>query len=417
MSKLKSSSTNLLAGSQIAAGSVPGWTDQQNNVGRQLMMIYMSGGWSKAGSAGMIGNQFQESGLNPSEAGGYLSQWGGARLANLVTFANALGQPVTSVEAQAKFVLNEMKTGYGQLDSYLQTTKDPSQAAVLISNQYERPLASAANNANRSAQAVAAYTNLTGASAGGTATGTSSNLPGTNSGGSGSPGSILDLLTSPVETLGGWLASIALTLVKETAIGIGDTIIVPFWHWNQRAVMAYYLEMFGPQAWPMIPWNAVFWGLGYWLLFTDPDSDSYGIAPVRRSRTSHHIRKLQSVPARRELVKPGDIQKKTPKKPKPVRSAVKVNHVRSLKTVRPQTVRVTEGNVDERSNFGNIKNEAPDRQTRGRPRKAARRAPTSANKANRTGHNPLPDSSGVTRGSTETSKPGRRKPGRRRVSK
>lgn len=345
MAPLKAASTNRLKGSAPAlgnSGSVSQWTPSQNNVARQLMMYYMEAGWTKAGAAGVIGNQMQESGLNPSEQGGYLSQWLGPRLTSLQSFASSLGLPITSVEAQAKFTVHEIKSTYPSLDKALSTAKNPGTAALAVSSQYERPAGWAARNDLRQKYAAQAYGGITGAN-------------GTNSGSGGNPGgsapsSILDLLTSPVDTLGGWLASIAVTVIKDTAVAIGDTIIVPFFHWQERTIMGYSLQMFSSnQSWPMLPWTATFWGLGYWLLFTDPNSGNLKPAPVRNSRAGHHVRTLQSIPARRSLIAPKKVSERTPTKPEPVSSTATIKQVTTMRTNRPHTVRVTGGT----SNAGN----------------------------------------------------------------
>lgn len=392
---LKRTTNNNLAGGTIKAGSVSQWTDAQNNVGRQLMMYYLGAGWSKAGAAGVIGNQMQESGLDPSVHGGGLSQWIDSRYTSLQSYASTLGLPVTSVQAQAKFTIHEIQTGYPALDKYLKTITNPSAAALQVSNVYERPAAAAANNSGRSGYANQAYLGFTGASA--LPPGAD---PGANSSsGGGGPSSVLDLLTSPVDTLGGWLASVAVNIVKDVAIGIGDVIILPFIHWNQRAVMDYYRVMFGVDSWPMIPWNAAFWGLGYWLLFADPANGTFSMkpGPVRHSRIGSHVKLAQSIPARRELIRPKDVANKTPTKPKPVESATPIMHVRTLRTNRTNPVRITgETNGSRRE-----QRDSDRTPTAGRPRRAAHNAPTVANKGNRTGRNPLSDRSGVTASGAE----------------
>lgn len=395
---------NKLKGSTIQGGSVPGWTSAQNNVGRQAMMYLMGGGLSKAGAAGVIGNQYQESGLNPSEGGGYLSQWLGSRLANLQSFANQSGLPITSVEAQEKFVIHELKTSYPGLYSYLQSATDPSAAALRVSNEYERPAAAAANNANRQAQAVAAFNRLSPAS-GIAATGTGQGS-GAQSNPSGSPSSILDLLTSPVSALGGWVASIAVTVVKDTAIGIGDTIIIPAWHWQQRSVMAYQQAMFQPSNWNMLLWTAGYWGLGYWLLFTDPNSGHIKPAPVRNSRLTRHARNAQAIPARRALIRPKDVKGKTPRKPKPHISTAKVVKVGTMSTTRPTTVKVTgyradrERTTPDRSETGN-----GERKSEASPFAAgSRREALIANAEHRAGNGSRTNRRGTSQGGTGKSR-------------
>lgn len=154
------------------------------------------------------------------------------------------------------------------------------------------------------------------------------------------PKSILDLLTSPTDQIGGWLARIALNLVKDAAIGFADVIIIPAWHWNQRAVDRYQTAMFSDKSGKQLLWTAAFWGGGYWLLFTDPDQKGLTPGPARRSRLARHTRLAQSLPARQSLVKPKDVKKKTPKKPKPVESRAEVTQTGTMSTTRAQRVKV-----------------------------------------------------------------------------
>ncbi len=156
-------------------------------------------------------------------------------------------------------------------------------------------------------------------------------------------GSIADLFSAPVDAIGGWLASIAVNLIKDIAIGIGDYVIIPFWHWNQRAVDQYQQAMFGDKSGMEIVWNGAFWGLGYYLLFTDPDANHFKPAPAQRSRLARHVRAAQSLPARRSLIKPKHVREQTPLKPAPVTSTAAVRQVSTMSTERHQTVRVTGG--------------------------------------------------------------------------
>lgn len=328
-------STNILKGSTIAGGSVQGWSLSQNNVARQLMYYYLSAGMSKAGAAGMIGNQMQESSLNPADQGGYLSQWRGARFSNLLSFAAMLGLPATSVEAQARFTVHELKTGYPQLFSYLQSASRPDQAALQISKTYERP--GIPMNANRERYAIQAFNGLTGANY---SPPDGSGTPSQGNSTAGGVGSILDLLTAPVPTLGGWLASIVATVVKDSAIAIGDTIVIPFWHWNQRTAAAYQSQMFSSGGSNMLIWTGVFWGLGYWLLFTNPDQGKLARGPVATTPLARQMRLVQAIPARRELIKPSEVISRTPKKPEPVVSYAPIKIVDTASTHRAQRVMV-----------------------------------------------------------------------------
>lgn len=149
------------AGAAIAGAVKPGGQSipqSRSAVAKELMQYFQSQGLSKAGAAAIVGNWTQESGLNPSESGGYLAQWLGSRLTSLESFAAQLGLPVTNVQAQAAFAMHELQS-YPSLLSELQTTNDPAAAALAVSEQYERPRASAANNPAREAYAISAYNN------------------------------------------------------------------------------------------------------------------------------------------------------------------------------------------------------------------------------------------------------------------
>lgn len=400
---------NRLAGSTISGGSVSGWSASQNNVARQLMMYFMGAGMTKAGAAGIIGNFMQESGLNPAIVqsngeGHYLAQWGGSRLTNLQSFASQHGLSATSVEAQAKFTIQELRSSYPQLFKMLSTTNDVTAAALAVSNQYERPAAAFANNAGRASYAMAAYTGVSPAS-GMAADGSGQGGGQPGNGGSG-PSSILDLLTSPVDVIGGWLASMAVDLVKFTAQGVADTVIIPFWHWNQRSITAYYDEMFSKQnSWPMLPWTATFWGLGYFLLFTDPNVRGLKPVSVPQARSTSHARRLQSLPAKRSLIKPKNVTERTAKKP-PVRtSSASIRQIGTLSTTRPHTVTVT-GRIprNDRRTDGETSVATIERETSRSARSHPRRAGTPSHSHHRAGNHSLSTSGRNPKSGTDQSR-------------
>lgn len=178
----------------------------------------------------------------------------------------------------------------------------------------------------------------------GSAAGAASNAGsgnGGSSGGFGGIGSLWDLVTAPLETIGGALAGVTFVIMKDTVEAVGDYIIRPAWHWNQRAVKQYETDMFGDKSGKILIATAAFWGGGYWLLFTDPNKKSLAPAPVRNSRLAKHVRFGQSIPARKSLVKPKNVAKKTPLKPKPVTSRAVVTQTGTMRTTRHQRVTVT----------------------------------------------------------------------------
>jgi hypothetical protein len=158
-----------------------------------------------------------------------------------------------------------------------------------------------------------------------------------------------DLLTGNLGDLGGKLAVASLQVVEGVAVGFADLIIAPAWHWNQRATAYYALSIF-PNGksekegavfqFTQFAWTAAFWGVGYALLFTESESNSLKPTPVHRSRLAHHVRKAQALPARKSLVKPKDVKRNTPKKPKPATSKATVTLQNTMSTTRPRQVKV-----------------------------------------------------------------------------
>lgn len=142
-----------------------------------------------------------------------------------------------------------------------------------------------------------------------------------------------------------------LEIIKDIGLGVADYIIVPAWHWNLRGIANYQQKLFDVKnnVYAM-PATAAFWGLGYVLLFTDPDKPGLKPAPARRSRLARHARSLQSVPARKSLIKPEDVKEKTPKKPKPVTSSATVTSTGTMSTSRTIPVTVTGTHPNARRN-------------------------------------------------------------------
>lgn len=183
-------------------------------------------------------------------------------------------------------------------------------------------------------------------------TGASPGAGGSSGAGSGNIiGIVSDLLTLNLSDMAARLALVGVTVIKDVSIGIGDYVIRPAWHWNQRAVMYYQQNvLFGKDPYPQM-WTAAFWAFGYWLLWTDPTKPGLKPAPVRNSRIGRHVRSAQGIPARMSLIKPKDVRDRTPKKPKPHVSSVTVAQVGTMGTDRPQRVKVR-GNINGSGNVG-----------------------------------------------------------------
>lgn len=337
-------------------GQVQGLSQSQSQTAAQIMSILMQGGLSAAGAAGMVGNWVQESSLNPNASGGGLAQWIGSRYGALQSYAASIGKSPNTVDAQARFALQELQTTYPNLYATLGTITDPGSAALMISNQYERPAASAANNPRRVGMAKAVYAaytgnpdtggNGTGGGGGGGASGAFTNVLGdaVNISIPGGGGIVGGAAISVFRSLAPIAGSVLSIIAKDMVMGIGDYVIIPIWHWNQRAV-DYYLHTVlasprDPRYAMAMPWTAVFWAAGYIILFTDPDAKDLKPAPAHRSHLAKHTRRLQSLPARRELIHPKKVKERTPKKPKERVSSVRVIHTNTVATSRPRIVKV-----------------------------------------------------------------------------
>lgn len=155
-----------------------------------------------------------------------------------------------------------------------------------------------------------------------------------------------DLVTGNLGDLGGKLALASLMIVKDFAVGFADLVIAPAWHWNQRSAAYYSAYVLDPRRvgdnteyqWAFA-WTAAFWGLGYVLLFTE-DGQGLRVAPAHKSRLARHVRRVQALPARKSLIKPGQVKDHTPTKPKPVVSSTPLYDRGTMSTTRTRRVKV-----------------------------------------------------------------------------
>ena len=258
----------------------------------------------------------------------------------------------------------------------------------------------------------------------GAPTAANNNSQGTQpSGGGGSILSVLtDIATGNIADLAVLMGSAVVTILKDAVLGFADWIIIPWWQWNQRAAQ-YYVgeELFSNDKdhWTALPWTAAFWGLGYWLFWTDPDAKNSSPAPVRATRIARHVRSAQSLPARRSLVKPKDVKERTAKKPKPVESRAVVTQTGTMKATRSMPVRVSGEYATRTQQRNSGGSEAPTDSTGANPIKeeghanATNREPDSQHRA---GNRPLPHSGGGTTRSPGEGKRNGGNPGRGRVS-
>ena len=139
-------------------------TEKRSN--ENIIWDYLVGaGYSKVQVAGIIGNMYQESGLNPAskEANGIglgLVQWSFGRRNQLETFAKSKGKAATDLYVQLEFLVKELKSGKQLSGTYAEQFNNPysvDQATEAFCWGFERPHKAHANMANRKAKAWAVY--------------------------------------------------------------------------------------------------------------------------------------------------------------------------------------------------------------------------------------------------------------------
>ena len=116
-------------------------------------------GWTNNQAAGLVGNFQQESGVNldpsitsPDGTSYGIAQWTAPRQ-NI--FKQTYGKPIqgTTLKEQLDFVNYELNNNERAAGNALRATTTASEAALVVSNQYERPSPAFANNSQRVAYA------------------------------------------------------------------------------------------------------------------------------------------------------------------------------------------------------------------------------------------------------------------------
>ena len=125
----------------------------------------LDAGYSKVQAAGIIGNMWQESGVNPSrnESNGIgfgLVQWSFGRRQQLESYASSRGKSASDIYVQLEFLVKELRAGKQFYGTYAEQFANPysvDQATEAFCWGFERPHKDHANMANRKKQAWAAY--------------------------------------------------------------------------------------------------------------------------------------------------------------------------------------------------------------------------------------------------------------------
>lgn len=151
--------------------------------------------------------------------------------------------------------------------------------------------------------------------------------------------SLIDFLLSP-KSIADLLAKIAALWVKYVLKSIWQYVIAPILHWQQRAVIAYWADATGDDSGVKIVTTLSFWATGYAILWARVDRDRAMTTDPQHTPLGSMIRSFGNTAARRKLVKPRDVKRKTPTKPEPVLSTATLRQTRTLSANRHRTVKV-----------------------------------------------------------------------------
>lgn len=149
----------------------------------------------------------------------------------------------------------------------------------------------------------------------------------------------------------GQLAAEAMAwFIKLIGKAIWDYVVAPLLHWTERAVSFYWVNFFGSGTEKgsgvgyVLRNNAgtitiLFWSLGYAILWSN--GQETGMVAPHESMLGQGVKGIDAAIARRHLVKPKDVKKKTPDKPKEKVSKVPVEPQGTFSVSRKRPVTVT----------------------------------------------------------------------------
>lgn len=149
--------------------------------------------------------------------------------------------------------------------------------------------------------------------------------------------------------LGNLAAKAMAWFIRLIARAIWDYVIAPLVHWSERAVSFYWINFFGSGTEQgsgfgyQLRNNAgaitiLFWSMGYSILWSDGTS----LSPVtaHESLLGQSVKGIEGAIARRNLIKPGKVKEKTPAKPTPKESKVKIERKQTFSVARKRPVSV-----------------------------------------------------------------------------
>lgn len=148
------SSTPTTGGAAAAPPTDLG-SGKSTQTGVSYMRALTTAGLSPIAAAGVVGNLYQESSLNPSSPGGGLAQWLPGWFSQMAAWAESHGLNPSSAAGQLAYIAHDLAASYPSLLDAMNAAQDPADAALMFSQNYEKP--SIPDNANREAFATAVY--------------------------------------------------------------------------------------------------------------------------------------------------------------------------------------------------------------------------------------------------------------------
>jgi hypothetical protein len=138
--------------------------------------------------------------------------------------------------------------------------------------------------------------------------------------------------------------------VRLIAKAIWDYVIAPVLHWTERAVSYYWVNYFGTGTEQgsgfgyTLRQNAgtitiLFWATGYAILWSDGEGST--LVEPHESILGQGIKGIEGAIARRNLIKPKNVKKETPTKPKPKTSKVPIERQDTFSVSRKRPISVT----------------------------------------------------------------------------
>ena len=108
------------------------------------VQFFKSKGLTIEQAKGIVGNLYQESGLNTTAVGDRgrsfgLAQWQGSRLQGLINFANKKGTKKEDLETQLEYIWEELNTTEKKALRALKSVSNVEQATTVFMKYYERP--------------------------------------------------------------------------------------------------------------------------------------------------------------------------------------------------------------------------------------------------------------------------------------